>query len=134
MLKKRKKKIKKPDLFRGVYHQRINHKMPRGHVNLEKVFYEEWKKEHEDCSNTNFGMGRLQDLLIERIDTSKDLPGAENIPARRWECDGEVMVYKVTPRDHAIVATVIQWLGSNVGFSFLSSALRKGGFSIEQRS
>lgn len=133
MSNKKKKKVKKPDLFRGVYHQRINQKMPRGHINLEKIFYEEWKKEHENCSNTNFGMGRLQDMLIEKDGMSKNMPGADYVIANRWECDREVMVYKVTPRDHAIVATVIQWLGSNVGFSFLATALKKGGFSIEQR-
>lgn len=35
-------------------------------------------------------------------------------------------------RDDQIAATVIQWLGTNVGWCFLSEALQKMGFRIEK--
>ena len=38
-----------------------------------------------------------------------------------------------TERDDQIAATVIQWLGSNVGFSFLQEALGKCGFMIVEK-
>ena len=37
-------------------------------------------------------------------------------------------------RDRIVAATVIQWLGSNVGFGFLEEALRKCGYRIERSS
>lgn len=40
--------------------------------------------------------------------------------------------YEVTQRDAEIVATVIQWLGSNCGMSFLQAALQKCGLRIEK--
>lgn len=37
---------------------------------------------------------------------------------------------KITRKDRAIIATFIQWLGSNVGYSFLEATLRKCGLEI----
>lgn len=39
-------------------------------------------------------------------------------------------VYKLTRREYQIIATVIQWLGSNVGFAFLQECLRQAGYRI----
>lgn len=36
----------------------------------------------------------------------------------------------ITPRDRFVVATIIQWLGTNVGSSFLETALNNAGFKI----
>lgn len=35
-----------------------------------------------------------------------------------------------TPREVAIMASLIQWLGTNVGFAFLESALKRCGYKI----
>ena len=37
----------------------------------------------------------------------------------------------ISNRDRMIVATVIQWLGSNVGFNFLSQALLSAGYVVK---
>jgi hypothetical protein len=39
-------------------------------------------------------------------------------------------VVKITARERFIVATVIQWLGSNVGFCFLREVLKSCGYDI----
>ena len=37
-----------------------------------------------------------------------------------------------SPRERAIVATVIQWLGSPVGWAFLADALKAAGYRLEK--
>ncbi|WP_417459061.1 hypothetical protein [Kordiimonas sp.] len=37
-----------------------------------------------------------------------------------------------TPREVAVVASTIEWLGTNVGFCFLESALRRCGYEIKK--
>lgn len=37
---------------------------------------------------------------------------------------------KVTKRDNMLIAMVIQWLGSNVGWSFLEQALKAAGYKL----
>lgn len=44
--------------------------------------------------------------------------------------DGRKPVYVVTERERIIVATVIQWLGSNVGWCFVEDALRAAGYKL----
>ena len=44
---------------------------------------------------------------------------------------GEVCVYNLTEREHRILATVVQWFGSNCGFSFLRECLRECGYTLE---
>lgn len=79
----------------------------------EKAFFEEWLHENEPRPGVNNGNGILQDLFIERVDPY----------SRKW-------VEHIQPRDRMIVATVIQWLGSNVGMSFLHAALKRFGAHI----
>jgi hypothetical protein len=85
----------------------------------ELAFYEQWLEENEPKSYMNNGQGILQDLFIERNEN------ATSIGNRKW-------VEIITNRDRMIVATIIQWLGSNVGFSFLHEALRRCGYTIVQ--
>ncbi len=94
----------------GINANRIKHN-PR-----EKAFAEEWAKENEPRAGLNYGQGILQDLFMERV--------------------GDVLPRTVTRevishRDRMIVATVIQWLGSNCGMAFLSEALRRFGADIK---
>ena len=38
-----------------------------------------------------------------------------------------------TDRDRKVASTVVQWLGSNVGFAFIQSALQKAGYTVVQK-
>lgn len=74
----------------------------------EKAFYEEWLKENEPHGFISNGHGILQDLFIEKS----------------FEPLGTTKILEhISSRDRVIVATVIQWLGSNCGMSFLTSSL-----------
>ena len=42
-----------------------------------------------------------------------------------------MLVEKITKRDRMIVATVIQWLGTNIGRCFLETAFRKAGWTLK---
>lgn len=87
-------------------------------------------------------------LWAERLDPKRDNP-REVAFAAQWERENERLgatgailgrlLY--TPpkldtlhveRDRAVAATVVQWLGSNVGFSFMEEALRQCGYRIER--
>ena len=39
----------------------------------------------------------------------------------------------VTERDRIVVATMMQWLGSNVGFCFVEQSLRRCGYDVVKR-
>lgn len=68
---------------------------------LECAFAQEWEKENERNSRPS-----LLELLLDG--------------------DGQ----KVSGRDRYVAATVVQWLGTNVGFSFLVTCLKAGGYSL----
>lgn len=88
------------------------------HNPREMAFYEVWLKWNEPRSGTNHGNGILQDLLIE---TTGDFRSRKTIEV-------------INNRDRYIVATIIQWLGTNVGMSFLHEALRKfNAHIVEER-
>lgn len=84
----------------------------------EMAFYEQWMKENEPNSHINNGQGILQDLFIER-------EGFLGL-VRRYEIE-------INNRDRYIAATIIQWLGSNVGMSFLHEALARFNARIVQK-
>jgi hypothetical protein len=91
------------------------------HNDREKSFAELWEKENDPdyCRCINFGHGLLQDLFIRQ--------------------DGPIYPHRggsaaliVNKRDRFVVATVIQWLGSNCGLEFLQKALEKCGYRLER--
>lgn len=79
----------------------------------ERAFAETWFKENEPISGINNGNGILQDLFFEN----------RNLHQRK-------MLHEITPIERRIVATVIQWLGTNVGMSFLSDCFKKAGYEL----
>lgn len=89
------------------YLKRLEHN-PR-----EKAFHDVWLEWNEARAGHNQGQGILQDLFIDDNPQSKGL-------TKIWH---EV----INSRDRRIVATIIQWLGTNVGIGFLSEALKRGG-------
>lgn len=86
------------------------------YVNLEKAFAEAWEKENQPRPGINHGMGILQDLMVRQSERGS-----------LWR--GRVAFW-VTKRERVIVATAIQWLGSNVGRGWLEAVLGRAGFLI----
>jgi len=80
----------------------------------EKTFYKHWKK-----LNTNQDAGMLQGLF-----------GIYGNPLSIFSLKGWML--RVTMRERYIVATIIQWLGTNVGWCFLEGVLRDCGYQITQ--
>lgn len=95
-------KINKKHPNRGHHHDRTSD--PR--LTKEKALADAWEE-----SNKNRGI--LQGLFI-----SGGLQFDEKLEL------------KIKFRDRMVAATVIQWLGSNVGFCFLETVLKKIGYKL----
>lgn len=80
---------------------------------LENSFSKKWKEEQKR-KNINHGHGILQDLFI-----NKSASISKNNVAT-----------KITDRDRLIVATVIQWLGTNCGTFFLNEVMSDAGYRM----
>jgi len=93
----------------GKWHDRCKNN-PR-----EQAFFEQWMKENIPLRGINFGNGILQDIFCERDITNQSKIHYKEI---------------INERDRMIVATVIQWLGTNCGMSFLRQALSRFGEKI----
>lgn len=84
------------------------HKHP--YTNKERVFAERWEDTNKPQRGLNHGHGTLQDLMFAR--SSEGDSGV-------WPLSAGRVIYEITPRERAIVATVVQWLGTNCGWSWL---------------
>lgn len=93
----------------GLYTNRLEYN------DREKAFHDQWLEENAPVASINNGHGTLQDLFIERC---KTILGARKV------------LEEISNRDRMLVATIIQWLGSNCGMSFLSEALSRFGAGI----
>lgn len=82
----------------------------------ERTFADEWEKEAEPNPGINSGLGTLQGLLIDR--SGPGIFGRHRVIA--W----------VTKREAMIVATIMQWLGTNCGFCWLEETLKKAGYRL----
>lgn len=78
------------------------------HCEREKAFQQQWIKQNTPYSWLNKGNGTLQDLFIS----------------------DQEYVHVITEKERWIVATVIQWLGTNCGMCFLEETLAKFGKKI----
>ena len=89
----------------------------------EVAFAESWAKDNKYSD--------ILDLLF-RTSCDKDDPDCIN----RFEFNVWINGYQKMPigepteRDRIVAATVIQWLGSNCGFSMIMEALEKCGYRI----
>jgi hypothetical protein len=101
---------------KGFRHERMKDR--NGHY--ERAFYKTWKHWNEEKSWLNFGFGILQDLLV--------IPEDHPVMSIFRKHKGFKVI--INNRDKFIVATVIQWLGTNVGFGFLHEALKKCGYQL----
>jgi len=96
---------------KGFKHERIEHNP------LEKAFFEQWMEENKPLAHINNGHGILQDLFIERTG---------ELQQRKW-------IAEINNRDRWIVATVIQWLGTNVGMGFLRETFARVNMTIVEK-
>lgn len=85
----------------------------------EAAFAREWAQESEPRSGVNHGQGLAQNLFMRRIEGSYFLDRSEH-------------VHKLTDHERRLLASAIQWLGTNCGMSFLETVLKKAGFKLEQ--
>lgn len=92
---------------RGIRYERVKDNI------REQSFSDQWFKNNEPCPGLNYGNGTLQDLFMDRKGSPLSIHSSV------------VVTEKITVRDRMIVATVIQWLGSNVGMAFLGDALKR---------
>ncbi len=88
----------------GKFHDRIK----SNHV--EKAFADEWEKANipDRCINNGFGI--LEAVMYSRNDPRK-----------------------ITKEEIVTASTIIQWLGSNVGFCFLKDALGRCDYQIVRK-
>ncbi len=91
----------------GVFKERVKHN------EREKAFHLNWLHENRPVPFVNNGNGTLSDLFSEYSKKHKLNPFIE-----------------ISDRERTIVATAIQWLGSNVGWGFLENTLKDCGFKI----
>ena len=92
----------------------------------ERAFADRWMVENHAA--LRFGVKHGLGLLV-------DLIGVEYRPGHSpgdWFA-GSGPCWPVTRRDSRVAATVIQWLGTNVGFGFLVEALRDAGYDVVRR-
>jgi hypothetical protein len=92
-----------PQDHTGFKTDRIEDAVPEDWKLWEKSFSEVWKRKNKPCAGVNYGHGMLQDIMLGIVvyQKPKDFDP--------W----------MTPRERKICATLIQWLGTNCGRSFL---------------
>lgn len=86
---------------------------------LERIFSEHWQREARPRGAVNSGLGLLQELFIRN-------KGVGIFQHKTFDL-------LIGQRDATVAATVIQWLGTNCGFGFLSGVLRECGYDIIDR-
>lgn len=84
---------------------------------LEKSLLELWQRENENRVGVNFGNGLLQGLFCKRDDNGS----MEEL-------------HTVTNSERMVAASVVQWLGTNVGRCFLEQAFNAAGWTLVIRA
>lgn len=107
----------RPRLLR---HRSVDYRRTRS-CNREHAFALEWERENKpDGGRGLSSWGILQALMF-------DQRSASSIPAPWWHMRAR---FWITNKEAAIAATVVQWLGTNVGMCFLEKALKACGYKI----
>jgi hypothetical protein len=131
---------KRPKFWRdwwnvGLHVRRCLHRPPIGwhnretYINRERVFAEAWESDNPE---RYAGISRTLECLFI-VPTREGHRGAwrssfwsDAAFVRRGFGDGP------SYRDRVVAATVIQWLGSNVGFAFVVDCLRRCGYIVRR--
>jgi len=82
---------------------------------LENAFSSLWVEENKKNARLNYGQGLLQDLFGYKTGFNNGF------------------LLKINDRDRLIAATLVQWMGTNCGLSFLREALSKSGYKIVKK-
>ena len=107
----------KPDGRDVGYHEfRERLKHPAG--DIERAFAALWEEENIAKTGVNHGNGLLQDLFIHT--------------GSGFGFGGKV-VHEITDQERVVVATVIQWLGTNCGLAFINRAFHDAGYNMTWR-
>jgi hypothetical protein len=82
-------------------------------------------------------MGIAQLLMIVSSDSAKQFDGPKQDGQQcnmflSTPISSDVCVYNLTEREQRIIATIIQWLGTNVGWHFVLRCFRKAGYLVEK--
>jgi hypothetical protein len=123
----------------GVDWTRTKEKKTSGNqINLEKIFMEEWNEKNTDRAWINSGLGVAQLLMIVSEEKAKlfNGPNQDGYSYHLFDLfmNGPgVCVYNLTEREQRIIATIIQWLGTNVGFGFILKCLKRAGYVVHER-
>lgn len=94
------------------------------YVNREAIFANEWEREN---TSRSFYQRKLEALMVTRGLTTRRKHGAPG--------DGRSRVvhrvaFRITRRDRVVAATLMQWLGTNCGWCFLRTVMKRCGFVI----
>jgi hypothetical protein len=98
---------------RGYYYERTKHNP------LEKALADGWEKENIPQAGRNYGHGLLQDLFMER---------------ERPFIRSAKPIHRITDDERMIAATVVQWLGTNCGRSFLEECMKEAGYEFVRKA
>ena len=112
----------------GLCWERAEFDFGDGRVNPEKAFQEAWDYENFPNATTSLGIG--QEIFIVSKESASNFDGkkTDNISYGDHIC-----VYELSTREYRILATFVQWLGTNCGFGFLHKALGRCGFYIAEK-
>lgn len=113
---------KRPSLLRhrGMSYRRIEHS------HREHAFAKAWERENTPTVGAGLrDFGVVQALMFNQNPHAAGAPRAH--PCFWWEYP---LRFWITNKEAAIAATVIQWLGSNVGFDFLRRTLAACGYKV----
>lgn len=95
----------------GFHPKRLTHE----HGDAERIYATEWKRENERSPGINGGYTAIEHILHPESEMERDA-------SRGF---GQLHPARVTFRDAAVAASVIQWLGTNCGRAFVETCERK---------
>lgn len=98
----------------GLWADRLNQ-----HNSREVAFAEQWEQENERINES----GAIVCSLLYTNGHGGGHWCTEKCPRPRLDTEH-------LDRDRVVASTIVQWLGSNVGFSFLEEALKRCGYRI----
>ena len=103
----------------GLHRRRIE---DESHSPIEAAFRDAWRQQHE-----------FQDLLDQLLRVPCSGTDAQRITGQLGDELGQHWkqpLGEATERDRVVAATVVQWIGSNCGMSFLREALSQAGYEL----
>lgn len=104
---------------KGLHERRLD---PQQNNPREVAFVEQWEDQH-----------KYSDLLgaLFVVPCDKDDPLGERAFAYGFASHIKQPLGEVTERDRIVAATVIQWLGSNIGMGLVEEALKQAGYGLK---